>query len=196
MDKYPNFSVLRAAETEGQDFSIIVQRREGSGVAILAPHGGKIERGTTEVARATAGEAYNLYLFEGRKADANRDLHITSTNFDEPQAIGLVQSCDQVLAVHGLAGDGEDIEVGGRDTDLRGRIDALLTAEGFASRVVTKGPYAATSPSNICNRGRTGAGAQIEIRRGLRDRLCDDPPLLVKFTRAIRQAIEDQRTAV
>jgi hypothetical protein len=70
-------------------------------VAIIAPHGGKIEPWTSAIATAIAADDYCLYCFEGRKRRENRDLHITSTHFDEPQCLTLVSGCDQVVAVHG-----------------------------------------------------------------------------------------------
>jgi phage replication-related protein YjqB (UPF0714/DUF867 family) len=53
-------------------------------VAVIAPHGGGIEPGTSELATAIAGDDFSLYLFEGLKSAGNGELHITSTNFDEP----------------------------------------------------------------------------------------------------------------
>ena len=48
---------------------------------------------------------YCLYRFEGRKRRENRDLHVTSTHFDEPECLPLISGCDQVVAVHGCQGD-------------------------------------------------------------------------------------------
>ena len=52
----------------------------------------------------------------------------------------------------------EAIDVGGRDHQLRDLIDASLHDAGFNSKIVTSGSHAATSRSNICNKGRRGAG--------------------------------------
>jgi phage replication-related protein YjqB (UPF0714/DUF867 family) len=98
-DRYPNFEMLPRAE-RADNFCIDCRRRP-SPVAIIAPHGGKIEPGTSIIAAAIAADDYCLYCFEGRKCQGNRYLHITSTHFDEPQCLTLISGCDQVVAVHG-----------------------------------------------------------------------------------------------
>jgi len=47
--------------TEGVDYAVHVAPRERSGVAILAPHGGRIEGRTSEIARLIAGEDYGFF---------------------------------------------------------------------------------------------------------------------------------------
>ena len=76
---YGCYADLAVAQVEGADFSVCVQRRPESPIAILAPHGGGIEAGTSEIARAVAGSEFNLYLFEGIRPAGNYDaLHLTS----------------------------------------------------------------------------------------------------------------------
>jgi phage replication-related protein YjqB (UPF0714/DUF867 family) len=104
-DKYPNFESLRRAES-AEDFRIDCRHRRST-VAIVAPHGGKIEPGTSTIAAAIAADDYCLYRFEGRKRRNNCDLHITSTQFDEPECLALISGCDQVVAIHGCQGDEE-----------------------------------------------------------------------------------------
>ena len=87
----------------------IYTRQADATVAIIAPHGGKIERGTSELARAIGGTDYRIYCFEGTKPNNNRDLHITSTNFDEPEGVKLVSACDRVVALHGCAREGDGL---------------------------------------------------------------------------------------
>ena len=91
-DRYANFKELKANEREGVDYEIC-KRFISSAVAIIAPHGGKIEPGTSELAEGIAGADYTYYSFKGLKNEkgANRELHITSSNFDEPIAVGLVE---------------------------------------------------------------------------------------------------------
>lgn len=50
-DKYGSFQELAAGERCGVDFSIYAVRRD-SPVAIIAPHGGMIDPGTSDLARA------------------------------------------------------------------------------------------------------------------------------------------------
>jgi len=164
-DKYQNFGELRRAELAS---AWRVRRRlRHSPVLIIAPHGGRIEPGTSEIAALIACGNYNLYRFEGRKGRGeNTALHITSHHFDEPKALKLVAKCRIVLGIHGCKGRGA-IYVGGGDTPLREDLAAALRATGL--RVKAYGhKYSAEEPLNICNRGSRRAGAQLEITRDLR----------------------------
>ena len=188
-DRYGSFDELRRAEREGVDFRIRVIRREAS-VAIIGPHGGWIEPGTSEIAEAIADDDYSLYCFEGLQDRPHEELHITSAKFDEPTCVGLVAACDQVVAVHGRAGrQHQSVEVGGLDANLRDEICRSVQDAGFSAEVVTSGGLAALSPANICNRGARRAGVQLEITRGLRDTLLAQPQRLANFARAVRRAI-------
>ena len=60
MPSYTNFRELADHEVEGQDYRIRVELREPR-VLIMAPHGGKIEPTTAEVAEAIAGMDYSFY---------------------------------------------------------------------------------------------------------------------------------------
>lgn len=96
-DRYKNFGELDDSE-DASAFCIEAEKRNSS-ICVLAPHGGKIEVGTSELVPAVAGNSLSYYLFEGRKPKGNRDLHVTSANFNEPQAIAVVESSDVALAV-------------------------------------------------------------------------------------------------
>jgi phage replication-related protein YjqB (UPF0714/DUF867 family) len=167
-DKYRNYEDLRAHETLGVDFSIYMRQVDAL-VAIIAPHGGKIERGTSELARAIGGTGFRIYCFEGTKPNNNRHLHITSTNFDEPEGLKLVSACDHVVALHGCEDGEETIYLGGRDTALRDAIRDNLNAAGFTTGVHPDADLQGTSLQNICNRGRRRQGVQLEIGPDLRD---------------------------
>jgi phage replication-related protein YjqB (UPF0714/DUF867 family) len=191
-DTYENFEQLKAVEREDVDFSIRCTPRNLP-VAIIAPHGGKIEPGTSEIASAIAGADYSLYRFEGLKANHNfKLLHIKSGNFNEPKCVALVQASDYVVAVHGLRGANKAIDVGGLDEKLRDSIRANLEAAGFTAKVVTSGKHAAREADNICNRGRRKMGVQLEITNGLRKVLNTDRERLSAFAFAVREAILDQ----
>ena len=98
-DNNENFSELAKNESEGIDFRIVVKPSESSAAAIIAPHGGKIEFLTAELARAIANEKLGFYAFEGMKTKSNWELHITSPNFDEPKCLALIENCDRVVAM-------------------------------------------------------------------------------------------------
>ncbi len=52
-DTYPNFAALARKERSGIDYQVRV-RRARPAFAIMAPHGGGIEPGTSEIADAIA----------------------------------------------------------------------------------------------------------------------------------------------
>ena len=104
MDKYTSFADLRGSESRAS-FAIDVETRPESHVIVIAPHGGKIEVLTSEIARRIAGSDFSYYSFTGAKVDHNRDLHITSHRFDEPTGVALVAKHQWVVAIHGCRGD-------------------------------------------------------------------------------------------
>jgi phage replication-related protein YjqB (UPF0714/DUF867 family) len=121
IDRYHSYSELAKHEAEGTDFTITVSRRPFSAVAVIAPHGGKIESRTSEIARAIAGEDFNLYLFEGIKKRENyAALHITSRRFNEPSCLELLSTCPFVISIHGCVGGDERVLIGGLDNLLGG----------------------------------------------------------------------------
>ncbi|TXH80965.1 MAG: replication protein [Rhizobium sp.] len=198
-DRYSSFSALRHHECEGIDYRIRIEVRS-SPVAIIAPHGGFIEPATSEIALKIAGESFSAYCFEGLDpARLHHELHVTSGNFDEPIAGGLIANFSIVVAVHGRAdrGDPQTSWVGGLDLPLRDRIVAVLCRDGFAAVARGNGqPLAGMSPGNICNRGKRQAGVQLEIPRGVRDRLMEDEEKLRRYAAAVRTAIEEFEPAL
>jgi phage replication-related protein YjqB (UPF0714/DUF867 family) len=166
--KYSGFADLAKAQVEGRDFRVVVEPRVGSNVAVVAPHGGKIEAFTSDVARSIAGADFNLYLFEGTRVDANYlALHLTSHRFDEPRCLALLSECRYVITVHGCGDQETAVLLGGRDEDLRTATHQALDAAGIEVR--SEGhQFPAADSQNICNRGKSGMGVQIEIPRHLR----------------------------
>lgn len=187
-DKYENFAKLAEYECEGVDFRIRFMQKDST-VAIIAPHGGTIEPGTSEITEEIARASYSSYFFEGLIDQPHCHFHITSTNFDEPKCLNLIRHCEIVIAVHGLSGQHKAVKVSGRDEKLRSTICENLKTAGFVTKVVTTGNHAAISQKNICNKGRRGVGVQLEITRGLRDALLDGTEDLSTFAKAVQQAI-------
>jgi phage replication-related protein YjqB (UPF0714/DUF867 family) len=165
-DKYRSFSDLSASEQDGRAYKRELKDRD-SDIVVIAPHGGEIEKGTSEIAKAVAGKEFSLYCFNGTKGTGNAKLHITSILFDEPLCVDLVKRSRVVLAIHGLDHRHKLIYVGGRAEDLRARFLEALNKAGFEVKE-DKSHHSGTSPSNICNRGYTGRGVQLEITKGLR----------------------------
>lgn len=174
---------------EGRDYRIRKASRT-SCVLVIAPHGGKIEPGTSEIAEAIAGRDYSLYCFEGLKSRANNQLHIKSHRFDERSALQAVSKSEVIIAIHGQVNRKNGfIMIGGLNSDLRLLIKETLEARGFEVRPTTKGTEGCHI-DNICNRGRLGAGVQLEISRILRDLLVSDSNQLHLFASSIRKAMD------
>jgi phage replication-related protein YjqB (UPF0714/DUF867 family) len=165
-DKYKSFEELKRAEPPGS--YVIVPRRRDSTVVVVAPHGGGIEPGTSEIAHAIAGEEFSYYLFEGHKPTGNRDLHITSSRFNEPQAFALTSSARFVLTVHGEATKDAIVYVGGLDVEVKRGLSDALQASGYFVREHANVALRGQDKLNICNAGTTGLGVQLELSFGLR----------------------------
>lgn len=158
------------------------------GTAVLAPHGGGIERGTSELCLAVAGyrpadltplggPTYDYWMFEGLMADRNARLHVTSTHCDDPVALALAGGSRTALSLHGCTagqagatGDGQAVVVGGLDAEFRRVTRTALRAGGF--RVVDGADVpslAGRAADNLVNRTLSGGGVQLELTAGLRD---------------------------
>jgi len=165
-DTYRTFAELAEHEQEGRDYRIHSLWHD-SPLTILAPHGGGIEPGTLPIARAVAGDLYNLYGFEGLKpGSGNRRLHITSHRFDEPRCLELLAHSHRVLVIHGRATPEPNACLGGLDTALREHLAAALEAADIPM-VPVRG-LAGNHRANLCNRGLQGAGVQLELGSPLR----------------------------
>src|SRR6266849_480189 len=185
MDKYKCFKELQASERLGTDYDIVSTQGKGTSVVILAPHGGDIEPRTAELAEAIAGSEFSLYCFIGKREDDNRDLHITSHNFDEPKGLALVGAHKWVVAIHGCNKKGQRVFLGGRTQLLISKLAQALRVAGVG--VETAGhEYGGTDPSNICNRGATKAGAQLELSMAFRR-----GPQVERFVAAIRDVLSE-----
>jgi phage replication-related protein YjqB (UPF0714/DUF867 family) len=166
-DTYRSFNDLRNNEEMELDYRICMVDA-GSPVTIIAPHAGKIEPKTSYITARIARDEFNYYCFEGIKANNNRRLHITSHKFDEPQALALLARSRMVVAIHACTESEALVYPGGLDHKLAKVIADELTAAGIAV-ADRNSKYQGVNPRNICNRGISGRGVQLEISRGLRD---------------------------
>ena len=182
MDRYSSFAELRAAEPDGS-FEISHEVRPESRVIVVAPHGGKIEARTSEIALRIAGDDFSYYSFAGTKHRNNRDLHITSHRFDEPLGVALVAKHPWVLAIHGCSGDAPQVFVGGLDAKLKVEIASRLLARGIDT--ATEGHrYPGQDPANICTRGSKRSGVQLELTMPLRE-----SDAVLELVEAVREAL-------
>ncbi|MDG4830119.1 poly-gamma-glutamate hydrolase family protein [Solwaraspora sp. WMMD1047] len=157
--------------------------------AIIAPHGGGIEAGTSELCLAiagyhpatlavtpTGGVVHDYWMFEGIRSGGNADLHVTATHCDDVPALSVAASALNVVALHGctpasagLSSTAQAVAVGGRNAAFRAQLIAAFQAAGFTALDATTIPaLAGTAVDNIANRALLGMGAQLEITTPLR----------------------------
>ena len=192
-DQYSSFKQLFAQEKRGIDYRIVVEDRD-SDVLIMAPHGGRIEPGTSEIEFDIAGGALSLYCFEGLRTRPHGDLHITSHKYDESQAIDAAEKCEVVVAIHGRSDrdDPETVWLGGLDVPTLEEMEKQLKLAGFSVEIQT-GDLAGAHPNNICNRGRKGSGVQLEVPKSLRNELKANSARLGAFSEAIRRTFSPEQ---
>jgi phage replication-related protein YjqB (UPF0714/DUF867 family) len=175
VDTYADFQDLNSHEKIARDFRTVA-RKTDSRVAVMAIHGGGIEPGTSAIADAIAGADCSFYSFEGIKASGNRVLHITADRFDEPAGVALAKGAETVLSIHGCRGARAMVYVGGSDVELGGLIRNALKRAGFLVEAGGRSGLRGIHPRNICNRGRSAKGVQIEISEGQRKVMFENFP--------------------
>ena len=192
-DQYENFAHLARHEREGRDYRIHAVAR-ASPVLVLAPHGGFMEPGTHLIAAFIAGERHACYAFETlARRDRAKSMHITSARFDEPRALALLAAAEVAIGVHGRKDkdDPHAIWVGGLHEPLRDSIARKLSVAGVDTKIVGDGhPLAGRDLQNICNRGRRGAGVQLEMPARIRQRIVAESRVRDRFVAAMQAAIE------
>lgn len=225
--EYPSNTALYAdpALTEGVDYARRFRRHawlDGNvtqRTAILAPHGGGIETGTSELCLAISGyhpktmeatgQLHDYWMFEGLRSSDNGELHVTSAHCDDHMARSLTAGSLNAIGLHGCkesqAGlpDGtQAVLVGGRNNALKSRLITRLTAAGVRAINAANLPdLNGDDPANIANRTLLGAGAQLEITTPLRlamfginsraERKNTLQDVFWSFTNATRAAIAD-----
>ncbi|MFE0698970.1 poly-gamma-glutamate hydrolase family protein [Streptomyces sp. NPDC058872] len=169
--------------------------------AIIAPHGGGLESGTTELCLTIAGYdraepgteptpdtstpgavQRDYWMFETLTASRPapvKSLHVTSTHCDDPAALAVCSNNLYAVSLHGYKPDdapmAKRILIGGRDQRLIRNLEWAFDQHGLNSslgvEVVVAGANVELNgddPTNIVNRTRTGAGAQLETSTELR----------------------------
>lgn len=188
-DEYASFTAMAAAQVEGQGFAIRYGLRNPES-AVLAIHGGAIERHTDTLALEIAREDLSYYILIGRRRNENRRyLHVASERFEEPRLTAILRRASRVLSIHGV----EDrlrpfVMLGGLDLELKATIERNVVEVGIESMPPRHG-LGGVDPRNVCNRGSTRRGVQIEISTRLRESLASDDAFRKAFCDAVRSAL-------
>ena len=223
-ETYRDYQELAIYECEGKagsntgTYERRWKRNNWTNKTVLAIHGGEIETGTSELAIATAGfhpatmkplkgSKHAYYLFESTlPSGENGRLHVTSTHFDDPIAIGIIQQSKRAVSYHGfnpkgfgLSDNAEILYMGGLDEALKETITQKLIEKGF---IVQSPPsaIAGNDQRNIANRTSLGMGVQIELSTPLRNsfftnntisgRKESTTPRFWAFVHAVREAMD------
>ena len=168
-DYYRSMTDLLKDTQEGKDWTKESTNRH-SNVLIFAPHGGNIEKGTTELTKAIANKGnYDYYAFNGTRNKNNSQLHVTSTNYNDPDLINRNYNKDVSISVHG-AGQSQGkntVLIGGRDEKLIQLISKELSTFKFNVQR-SLGHLAGIDTNNVVNYNKKGQGVQLELTPDLR----------------------------
>ncbi|AYP68823.1 replication protein [Bacillus phage vB_BpsM-61] len=163
-DLYPDYETLAANEVKGVDYDVRTYPVKGSKILAIAPHGGGIEPGSSELVQGLHERfKFSGYDFDALKSSDNWQLHITSVNFNEPEAIRMNKDMFSSIALHGYSGESSNTYVGGLDHEMREIVTTELRNAGFT---VSNDPpigIAGLGATNIVNRNRRGKGVQLEL---------------------------------
>jgi phage replication-related protein YjqB (UPF0714/DUF867 family) len=172
--------VLDRGYVPGRDLRIAFGDGNIARCLLVAPHGGGIEPGTSEILRAIAElGGWAWYEFAGFLRKGNkRGLRITSTHFDEPTLLTLLPQTNFVVTFHGAH------EIGDQVTYVGGNWEAgrAIIAETMNAATAAHGIHAldaAHAPghlhgaelTNLTNRGKLAQGIQLEFSRTARNLL-------------------------
>ncbi|RAC79926.1 hypothetical protein DN503_32560, partial [Burkholderia multivorans] len=104
-DYYTSMTQLERETKEGIDWKKET-RDQGNQVLIVAPHGGNIEQGTSELTKLLAQQGgYDYFSFEATRPSNNTQLHVTSTHYDDPTLHQMIEGRAATISIHGAKGD-------------------------------------------------------------------------------------------
>lgn len=193
MDLYQNYQNLLKENEIVKDFIIEYNIVPDNNVLIFTPHGGKIEKYTTELVKAIASDDMSWYSFTGKKRNNNKLLHITSTNFDEPICLIMVKKSAITISIHGTKRSGDCIYIGGRDSQIKYALYNRLSDKLNGIDIKLDKVFTGKDISNITNRNMINAGVQLEFTRSLRNKLFknDIPtPLFHNIVLCVRECLQ------
>ena len=103
--------ILKRGYALGRDFRVAFGDSKIELCLLVAPHGGGIEPGSSEIMRAVADlGGWAWYEFAGFLRQRNKEcLHIPSTHFDEPTLQSMLPHAGFVVAFHGASKSREPV---------------------------------------------------------------------------------------
>lgn len=201
-DYYTSMTQLERETKEGIDWKKET-RDQGNQVLIVAPHGGNIEQGTSELTKLLAQQGgYDYFSFEATRPSNNTQLHVTSTHYDDPTLHQMVEGRSATISIHGAKGDDPIVFLGGAKSDLRDEIQSQLESRGFTVQVPPE-YLGGLNENNFINKNENSTGVQLELTTSLRKALFNNQdmstssrknednwsPLMYQFADALHMAI-------
>ena len=150
--------------TEGVDWRKDTKHRE-SKVLIVAPHGGSIEQGTTELTKALADKGNYDYSFEGIRPKNNSELHVTSTHYDDPTLNQMIKTVLQLFRF--MAAGTEEIISWWAPFRFKKCYREATCGCGFTVKVPPE-YLGGQNNKNFINKGDNNTGVQLELTTALR----------------------------
>src|SRR5699024_3236652 len=166
-DYYKSMTELYKDTTEGIDWKKDT-RNVGKSVLIVAPHGGNIEQGTSELTKLVANNGdFDYFSFEAIRPSNNTQLHVTSTNYDDATLHEMIQDRTATISIHGAQGEEQLIYLGGYQSPLRDAIQSQLELKGFVVKIPPE-YLGGLSNANFINKVEESTGVQLELTTALR----------------------------
>lgn len=207
-DHFKSMTQLFSHTKEGTDWKKEI-KKTNSNVIIVAPHGGNLEKGTTELTKLVANQNhYNYYSFTVLNHTNPEKFHVTSPHYNDPTLLNMVKSKDFAISIHGAKGTKPVIYLGGLDTPLKQAIKHELLKQHF---IVKPSPtyLGGDLKENFVNRDFKDKGVQIELSTAFRKSLFINEnmsaqsrenqsnwsPVMYKFADALDQAIKHVDTS-
>lgn len=166
-DKYKSMTEMMSKNPPGRYWEIKTKNLY-TNTLITAIHGGGIEIGCTELAEESSNLLnVDFFTLLGNKSSNNGELHVTSTNYDEPTLINMTRRSDYTVAIHGASGTDKKVLLGGLDFVNKEKIKNHLTLKGFDAEDAPDN-LSGTDTNNITNQNKRHKGVQLELTTALR----------------------------
>ncbi len=166
-DYYKSMTELYNDTKEGIDWKKDT-RNVGKSVLIVAPHGGNIEQGTSELTKLVANNGdFDYFSFEAIRPSNNTQLHVTSTNYDDATLHDMIQDRTATISIHGAQGEEQLVYLGGYQSPLRDAIQSQLERKGFVVKIPPE-YLGGLSNANFINKVEESTGVQLELTTALR----------------------------
>ncbi|MEX6357364.1 poly-gamma-glutamate hydrolase family protein [Staphylococcus cohnii] len=166
-DYYKSMTELYNDTKEGIDWKKDT-RDVGKSVLIVAPHGGNIEQGTSELTKLVTNNGdFDYFSFEAIRPSNNTQLHVTSTNYDDATLHDMIQDRTATISIHGAQGEEQLVYLGGYQSPLRDAIQSQLEHKGFVVKIPPE-YLGGLSNANFINKVEESTGVQLELTTALR----------------------------